>query len=177
MARSAPVWATYSWRKSYMRFKVARIERVDVGAVGEREPLALRACQVLSEIGAVPAGLLVLELAGHEHRHVDFLARTSRGPADRPPPGCRWSLLGSFPSGWRPRRAAPDSPRRSDRLLDLSVAHAGRGRAAGSAFCWRSAAHPRRSRRSGSRRVERRRVASITDSGAIAAGAAGWSAR
>ncbi len=43
-----------------------------MGTVGEREPLLCRAREVLSQIEAVAPGLLVLELAGHVRRHVDF---------------------------------------------------------------------------------------------------------
>ena len=54
------------------------VERVDVGAVGEREPLLLGAGEVLDQIGAMTAGLLVLELAGHEHGHVDLVDERDR---------------------------------------------------------------------------------------------------
>ena len=50
-----------------------RIERVDVRAVGEREPLPVRAGELADELGAVPPGLLVLPLAGHEDGHVDLV--------------------------------------------------------------------------------------------------------
>ena len=55
-----------------------RVERVDVRAVGEREPLLRRAGEVPDEVGAVSAGLLVLPLAGHEHRHVDLVDERDR---------------------------------------------------------------------------------------------------
>ncbi len=55
-----------------------RIQRVDVRAVGEREPLLGGAREVLCQIGAVPAGLLVLPLAGHERRHLDVLDERDR---------------------------------------------------------------------------------------------------
>ena len=55
-----------------------RVERVDVGAVGEREPLAGRAGEVLGQVGAVPARLLVLPLAGHERRHLDLVDERDR---------------------------------------------------------------------------------------------------
>ena len=40
--------------------------------------LQLGAGEVLGEIGAVPAGLLVLPLAGHEHRHLDLVDERDR---------------------------------------------------------------------------------------------------
>ena len=55
-----------------------RVERVDVGTVREREPLELRAGHVLRQVGAVPAGLLVLELTGHEHRDLDLVDEADR---------------------------------------------------------------------------------------------------
>ena len=55
-----------------------RVQRVDVGAVGEGEPFAVRAAEVLGEVRAVPAGLLVGPLAGHEGRHVDLVDEGDR---------------------------------------------------------------------------------------------------
>ena len=54
------------------------IERVDVRAVGEREPLVFGAGEVLRQVGAVAAGLLVLPLACHERRNVDVVNERDR---------------------------------------------------------------------------------------------------
>ncbi len=55
-----------------------RVQRVDVGAVGEGEPLLLGAGEVPHQRRAVPAGLLVLPLAGQEHRHLDLVDERDR---------------------------------------------------------------------------------------------------
>ncbi len=54
------------------------VERVDVRAVGEREPLALCAREVLSQVRTVPAGLLVGPLARHVHGHLDLVDERDR---------------------------------------------------------------------------------------------------
>src|SRR4249919_960740 len=48
-----------------------RVERVDVEAVGEGEPLPAGPGEAVGEVRAVRAGLLVVELAGEEYRDVD----------------------------------------------------------------------------------------------------------
>ena len=55
-----------------------RVERVDVRPVGEREPLARRSGEVLGQIWAVTAGLLVSPLARHVHGHPDLLDKRDR---------------------------------------------------------------------------------------------------
>ena len=50
-----------------------RVERVDVCAVGEGEPLLTRPGEVLDQFRAVSPRLLVLPLAGHEDRHLDLV--------------------------------------------------------------------------------------------------------
>ena len=57
------------------------IERVDVEAVGEGEPLPPGPGEAVGEVRAVGARLLVVELAGHENRHADLVARMSPGRA------------------------------------------------------------------------------------------------
>ena len=92
-----------------------RVERVDVGAVGEREPLLVRAGEVLGERRAVAAGLLVLPLAGHEDRHLDLVDERDRGERVgdlRDVVGVGADLRQQVR---RPRRAAPGWPCRSGR--------------------------------------------------------------
>src|SRR5207302_9451735 len=47
-------------------------------AVGEGEPLLVRAGEVRDQRRAVSTGLLVLELTGHERRHVDLVHERHR---------------------------------------------------------------------------------------------------
>ncbi len=58
--------------------EVRRVECVDVRAVGEAEPLVVGAGEVPDQLGAVPAGLFVLELTRQVHRHVDLVYEADR---------------------------------------------------------------------------------------------------
>ncbi len=99
-----------------------------MGAVGEREPLVLRAGEVLGQVGAVPAGLLVLPLAGHERRHVDLVDERDRVERVGHRRVVGRVFLDLCQQVASPRRAGPGWPRRSGRLPRIRLyAHAGRG--------------------------------------------------
>ena len=49
-----------------------------MGAVGEPEPFLAGPGEVRDQVGAVPAGLLILPLAGEEHRDVDLVHQRDR---------------------------------------------------------------------------------------------------
>ena len=92
-----------------------RVKRVGVDPVGEREPFVAGAGEVLREIGAVTAGLLIGPLAGEVRRHVDLVHERDRRQRVGDGRAVMGICVGSCRAGWSPHRAAPDCSCRSDR--------------------------------------------------------------